>query len=522
MGNTNLISDTRMDPHIDGHVVNLNIPKINTNHIVQFTIYHQINGQYRLMIIDIKTLDDNLFIYLTTEDRYMQNIHVSKINIGQDVIKSIQLSNDCLRLTIPNQHHVDLYDLSSLYDRNVIHYIRSFDESLDVSALNHLLFKNHRITVCMNHVIISSHNTPDIIKELDYKLNDMMLKFTTTGKYMAMYVKKHNKIYIESIFDSNHWSVDGKSINDLICISDNGTAVFYKNTENKFYINTIEKKEYIICGIDNTTNIKFYLINYDHYIKILGLIGWNVLTNTAIYWIVSPDAVQGPFYFNPSKLKNITYLYNNGGMAIYRSGCQVHLYNLNRIIPLKYIHTLIDRLYIKIKHSTLNKKYHKYIDIIGADESMYMYEISDYMQLLLGIEYGQNNNIENSVSFHMNVTANIDIYDNTKSFSIYHDLLIGKITQQDIINNIMQIRGLTGRHNTMQELMIHMYEYTNIFMIQNINMLDPLSEKKLLYVGYILLILVIKYSFNTNYQDIWIEFNQHFPIFVDFMKNIKN
>jgi hypothetical protein len=232
----------------------------------------------------------------------------------------------------------------------------------------------------------------------------------------------------------------------------------------------------------------------------------------------------------------IEYVYNNGYIFIYKTSLGLTVYDLNKIIPIRFAGLLASDMNKKLKtYFELNYGNYSYYDtitLIGAesDTSGITYPVNDYMQYLMSLYNLSEENPTNI--FHLNITSNIDIYGTTKSFDIYKKLLTGTLKHNEIINNIFKITGDIGRNNTMYTLMEHMYEYTRTIALKeygtnihkNIHKKEHISVISM-YIGYTLIVLVLKYysnvlKMNTSKhldRNILDTFNKNFPVFKDFM-----
>ena len=511
-------------------------------------------------------------------------------------------------------------------DNTLIMEIENNDSSTRIRPYKCILCKESFITVCINE----TNKFYDRIININYKrksIHDVInlsvdkssiLNFSINCMYVAIYEKNTNKLSMCCLNDSNPIpapiSIDFDKLNvlDAICVSENGKLMCYvTKTEINMY-DISQKKIYPIKikinTSDQTTNsyhdtgqiqikdVKFHLLNYKNFADIANidfsstndnnnnnnlytLIGWNLKLLSSFYWIIQYTSASkneytsyGPYSINITAHKDpnnniIDYVYNNSSILLYKSQCGITVYDLNKVVPIRFVNILemkyksdIDNL-LKKEYLISSNKYHKNLIIIGTDDSNIKYELSEYMMMFLSVDKSQqvhNNQLENKIEnstknekkiedntennteqniFLMRVNANIDIYGFKKSFKLFQDLLEGKINQSIIIADIFTIRGETGRHNTMTELMNHFYEYTRVIALKENNSGDitrnEFNNMKALYIGYVLMILVLKYysmviklvppkivhNNNNTYInfDILETFNMNFPAFKDFM-----
>ena len=151
------------------------------------------------------------------------------------------------------------------------------------------------------------------------------------------------------------------------------------------------------------------------------------------------------------------------------------------------------------------------INIISAEETIMNYKITPQMQFLL------RNDIKD---FNVNVTANVSIYEEHKSFNLFQELVSGLITTDDIINDISKIDTTITRHDVFKNLMIHFYDFINVMIFRHEELINEITMYKSTFVGYILLCLVLKYynKYNNAELDIINEYKTIFPslsIFID-------
>jgi hypothetical protein len=125
--------------------------------------------------------------------------------------------------------------------------------------------------------------------------------------------------------------------------------------------------------------------------------------------------------------------------------------------------------------------------------------------------------------YNVDYTVNIDIYNNAKSFNIFQKLLESNRNIDSVIIDIFNVDGDVNKYNIMNDLLDHIYEYTKKIII---DMTDGINELKAYYVGYVLIIFILKfYRYFTKKNNKYIKkgiintFNLNYPIFADFMNN---
>jgi len=401
---------------------------------------------------------------------------------------------------------------------------------------------------------------------LDLEISTSVLRFSENGKYIVIYTDKQKHIYVCNMTEPKphmkqlkiHIKTD--IILNTITVSDDGRFIFYVSDEymdfkiydipyNKTYSLSTELK----INKQQLKEIKFHIMDYSRFSDIrladdtcdslYVLVGWSKKLSSAYYWMIRCHnkgyKIYGPSYVEMKIEGEIEYVYNNGYMFIYKTQSGIIVYDLNKIIPIRFAGILASGMKESLT-ALFNEKYYasnyySSIDIKGAEDnesSLMKYQISPFMQFLMSLHKNNKANL-----FHLRVNSNINIYGITKSFNIFENLLTGKINQSKVINNIFTVPGSIGRHNMMTELMDHFYEYIKVIALKENDKgeLDDseFSINKSNYIGYILIVLVLKYYsmmlktktdkeniLNTNkynYFDIIHTFNKHFPAFKEFM-----
>jgi hypothetical protein len=418
-----------------------------------------------------------------------------------------------------------------------------------------------------------SHFTGVIeLKNSNIDITNSVLKLSANGRYMFLYDTVKSTALLCNMLNNNTKSkdlsipvnlvIDNISYIDTFCISDDGRILIYFDSINSLinlYDITHNNIFNLKTAINKTTNYSFHLIDYSKfsygdileklnmnitvYNKLYALIGWDRNLIGSFYCLIRMSeshnccVVQGPYLIktNINNINKIDYVSYNSHMIIYRSltdnsKTTIVSYDVAPVIPISFISLLV----IEIKTILLNMYDDKYIhtpyytsiEIVGADDSKLVYELDDFMTLFLAIPKTQ---IPRANEFLLKVNANIDIYNKTKSFIIFKNLMNGKINQMDIITELFTIKGTIGRHNMMYELMSHMYEYASVVVLREITIDTIYNNVKTLYMGYMFMILILKYYLTfcrLNTKDIIkidqtfdiVElFSQYFPIFGKYM-----
>jgi hypothetical protein len=421
------------------------------------------------------------------------------------------------------------------------------------STVGNLLSNKYKKIVIIDYTNKKVHT----IRNINLNIDSSAFRFSTNGRYVVAYDNTTKSVLMSDMLEEGepkfkevNLTFDVGIILESICISEDRRFIFYIEDEDKSrYVNNSNMKFNIydtkirkIYELDSKVNInseyeynktnnnlndlKFHLMDYSSFTninftdsdetncnKLYVLVGWNKNTTSANYWMIRCSEKDYIIY-EPSSIQMnvdgpIEYIYNNGYMFIYKTKSGITAYDLNRIIPMKFANILaaeskydINKLY-KQYFQSMKDKYYSEVIIIGADDSKVVYSVTDYISFLFSLIKETNKKDSGKNEFQLKVNANISIYGNVKSFTIFQDLLTGKSKQSEIISNIFTLKGQTGRHNMMRDLMNHMYEYTRVIALKETIKNDEeqnesterskFSDMKAIYIGYVLLILVIKY-----------------------------
>ena len=406
---------------------------------------------------------------------------------------------------------------------------------------------------------------------LDFDISSSVLRFSENGKYIVIYsdAQKHayicNMTDIKPLMKKLKIHINSDTILNTVTVSDDGRFIFYISDEDMefkiydiHYNNIYSLTTGLKISKQQLKDIKFHIMDYSRFsdIRLVDdacdnlyiLVGWSKKLSSAYYWMIRCHSkgyyIYGPSYIEMKIEGEIEYVYNNGYMFIYKTQSGIIVYDLNKIVPIRFADILASGMKQTLttlfneKYSASN--YYSFINIKGSednDSSLMKYEISPFMQFLMSVQ--KDKQMQTNL-FHLRVNANINIYGITKSFEIFENLLTGKINQSEIIKNIFTVPGSIGRHNMMIELMDHIYEYIKVIALKENDKGDlddsEFSINKSNYIGYILIVLVLKYYSmmlktkpdkedkeyisNTNkynYFDIIHTFNKHFPAFKGFM-----
>lgn len=518
----------------------------------------------------------------------------NNMQMVEHYLKFVQVSQDFRLFSIPEFNTVNLYDLSDNIEHpkyvetiNVI-----FDLEPDTKILRTVIENpNHvvdplKCTLYPRTYTIRWHDKNDEIKKkhmittydfatksqkyVDFEINNILndtVNFSLNGAYVMLSNQENIKIY-----DTMNGLISTKKNTELTipeCISNDGNIILCTQKTKKSY-----DEKYIMELCTNTTHqiklnypkmqeinnkIKFYLVNnnqsnidakieeeklYDqkwrsksH--KIYVLIGWDQLVKIYLFWIidltfeneiVSNVSVSDVWKISNDELIRLDYIHHNGNTFIYKTHDEIIIYELDKIVPIKYV-DMYSNNYFKLLKKLCekyysSKKYYDSLEIVAADDSSKIYQMHKFTKYILSMhtDYNETNN------FQVRETSNVNIYGTMKSFDIFQNILTQQSDGSEIIENIVLVRDINGRHNTMMDLMTHMYEYIRVFVLRELN--EKKTEKTefdnivAIYIGYTLMSFVLKYylvlskaqKHETIKYDIIDSFNQNFPIFENFVK----
>jgi hypothetical protein len=403
-----------------------------------------------------------------------------------------------------------------------------------------VLCKDLFIVVCVEFnrykKVIAIDYTKKIIhttKNLDLDVNRSALKFSTNGRFFVIYDSPKKSVMMCDMLDADpvlktiKLNVENETVLETLCISEDGRIIFYVDNDVDFHmrfciydvsLNKIHIQDpKIKVDREHINNIKFHLMDYSSFNdidlksetdcnKLYVLVGWDKTMTSAYYWMIrcfdQNYNMYDASFVNMKVNGKIEYIYNNGYMFIYKTQNGITAYDLNKVIPIRFASMLaagskfdLNTLY-KQYYSERAYKYYENVVLVGADDSKVVYAVSEYMRFLLSLVKPEKSGVDTNV-FQLRVNSNINIYGDVKSFMIFQDLLTGKSNQIEVISNIFTVKGQTGRHNMMRDLMNHMYEYTRVVALKETSENDiersGFSNMKAIYIGYVLLVLIIKY-----------------------------
>jgi hypothetical protein len=525
---------------------------------------------------------------------YVSKIFVNTRDDAQMIehyMKFIQISQDFKSLSIPEFDTVNVYNLVNCMKH--LEYMNTigikFDLNQDTNcltttindqttdplkcilctdALTIICRRNNIMIVTFNYV----NNNCTVTNIENTKHNDVNLSLN--GKYAIWY--DDNKYNVCDIFTEKCESfspfqvkqqamiINRKKIPD--CISGDGKIVMYgieeKENEKIIYDTRLVTSQCIKLFVyphshPRNANVsisitKYYLKKTDQQITnastekndVYVLIGWDQSSKKYYYWLIhmilgkikvsemwtmSCDDHHKDYHKDYHK---IDYIHHNGNTFIYKTTNRIIMYELDKIIPIKYVEMLSHEYYESLKKLYNNnyqkKSYYQDLEILAADDSTRIYDLDNMMKfmLLLHTEHCDTN------KFQLRVTSNINIYDTTKSFDIFQKLLLKQINGSEIIEKIFATSESekNGIHNMMFDLMMHFYEYIRVIILKELDTerkkeISEFDLNVLLYIGYTLLSLVLKYYLalsKTRDQDIIkydiIEiFIENFPLFEQFI-----
>lgn len=589
MGNTG--SNNNKKKHaIDHEIINIQSQQVNEtkNQKTYFITYQQ----NRALKLCAKIIDNNVLIYINDltdnkndklfHDKLFHDklIYVSKISVNttnslqmiEYYLKFIQISQDFKLLSIPEFDKINIYELTNDVEQlkyvgtiNVTfelekntNILKTYIEEQSIEPLKCTLYSNTYTIVCFQkdnenitkYMIVTFdfiENKSAINSEISNTKTDTVT-FSLNGKYIMWNNRKNRQL---KIYDTMDGLINTKNNfeNNPECISNDGLIILctMNQTHNekimiKMDTNTVHHIQ--LHGSLNK-NMKYYLVNNDQINidvrkdndnKLYILIGWDQCLKRYLYWLIQfthttkeDHRVSDSWMMNFDEYSKIEYIHHNGNTFMYKTANMMIIYEIKKIIPIKYVEMYVDEFHKSLKKLYekyyTHKKYYDNLEIIAADDSTRIYVMRDFMKFLMSM---QTNNNETNV-FQLRVTANINIYGTTKSFDIFQKLILRESDGSEIIESIMLLPEVNGRHCVMSDLLMHIYEYIRVIVLKELDEKKPerteIENIVSLYIGYTILSFVLKYYLVLSKiqkheiikYDILHTFSQNFPVFEKFI-----
>lgn len=551
-----------IDENIFIYTTDTSTNKTILSHVSKINVQDDRSAEYYLKYVQISR--DFTLISLP------ENNKVNVYNLTKLLINNIMEYVNSVGIILKQDEHGNLrsgVEIVGNDNKNTVGAIEfKYIDCEDVQPIKCVLCKDLFIVVCskLNRyrkvvAVDYKNKLSHKIINVDLDMDNSSLRFSTNGNHVAIYDGDKKQLFVADMskedpkLEKLPLVINTRTLLDTICISDDGRFFFYVDYEDMMFriYDIYFKKIYVLrSGLKlNTTHIeeiKFHMMNYSRYTDIIltentcdhlyVLVGWSKKLSSAFYWIIRCSKetyhIYDPSYVNMKIDGKIEYIYNNGYIFIYKTSSGLTVYDLNKIIPIRFAGILASDINNRIKENYDlnydNNSYYDNIILIGADNDSTgtTYPVNNYMQFLMSLKKPYSEGIIQN-KFNLDITANIFIYGTKKSFSIYQDLLTGKTTQSEIIDNIFMITGDVGRNNTMNSLLDHFYGYTRIIGLKDVddNISNKSSHHSLLsmYIGYLLIVLILKYYSNLIKTSDNIDmsmldtFCKNFPIFKNFM-----
>jgi hypothetical protein len=412
------------------------------------------------------------------------------IHIYDDNVREILVSNNKNYLAIVNDTYITIYDFQKLL-KNKKDEI--FKYKIDKSCVVQL-FDDY-----FNYYVNKKLDMIDFKNKKSFEFSNIE-KYKCDNKYIVFY--DNNKISIVDI--ENKKEISSVSKDNIMFLYVRNNNICHITDKNECFINNIKildtdiRENLFICVyelyVDTNINVIFYY-NKKH----------------IVFWIVDKKITRYIIDININK-----YCKNNGLLFYYYNDKNIIVLSLKYLIPIKILEHQIADIKTKLNeiYQMINYSNNSSINIISAEETIMNYKITPQMRFLL------RNDIND---FHVNVTANVSIYEEYKSFNLFQELLSGLITTDDIINDISKIDTIITRHDVFKNLMIHFYDFINVMIFRQEEVINEITMYKSTFVGYILLCLVLKYynKYNSAELDIINEYKSVFPLLSVFIDKIK-
>lgn len=207
--------------------------------------------------------------------------------------------------------------------------------------------------------------------------------------------------------------------------------------------------------------------------------------------------------------KKIKYTYEDGIKFIYKTSNKIHVFDLQKIIPNRFIDLVVIQIKKLIPENTnenINIFSYKRVKLVGADGSSHSYSIPTSMSFLMNSNKKKQKN-----EYTLDSAINIDIIDNIKSFNIFTGIMLKQINQDKLLDQLL--KNTNNTHNVMYKLVEHMLDYIRVMIV---------GDYQIMYAGYMLLSFILIYynkSGSTN-NNIIKNFVHALPPFKDYINEI--
>jgi hypothetical protein len=219
---------------------------------------------------------------------------------------------------------------------------------------------------------------------------------------------------------------------------------------------------------------------------------------------------------------NINYMHCSNECIIRKIKQRVIIYDIRKLLPVLIMTDIYKLIKKQIRDQISNNKSNFTLnDIIikGADDNSCCYKIKDKIvkyciQTSIPSDLNQNipnqniaNHVTSSPEYQMTVNSNMTLM-NTKSFTIFEDILLDKLETGKLIDILFDIytNSIYNRFQTISEILDHFYDYTKFILLDlersrnmltknnNISKNSILFKKRIaLMIGYMTGSIVLDY-----------------------------
>jgi len=451
--------------------------------------------------INCEEFENPIFIkkkYILLKNYVNPTLYIHSFNIKTKKKELIYIgSNDDVLYISDNENYIGLTS-----DKNLIIYEtdKLLKNKKNILCKIDVIQKNSINLLFEDFFVINKDNKLNFIEYKNKKsflFNDVF-NFKCNNNFIAFY--KDNKINIVDVKNKKENSYQIKKNINYLCISNNG-CFCYVNDDNECYLNNTKIMK---TNIDENLFLFLYILE-DENINVLTY--YNNLC--IVFWINDKKIIKSEI-----KIENQEKCFSRNGIDFYFCNKNnIFLYTLKYLIPVKILETKIALIKKNLNemYKLLNYSNNDYIKIISAEETIMEYELTPQMKFFIRNDCDE---------FFVNVTCNVSIYNECKSFILFQELISGIITEEDILDDIYKIENKVLQYDTFNNLITHFYDFVIVLILKENDIINELTLNKTKYIGYIILSLIIKYC-KTNFNiELINEFKIKYPSFSSFIDKI--
>ena len=341
---------------------NTNLKKINfranidtnTTFVKTFHIAVKINDKYELLIINVKRIDNCIYVYkiFNNVTKLLKTIDLTEeYNTGNNDIdtrnnillyKLIKVSHDWKTLTIPTGTHIMLCSTQSIFNNDINYEKIQFNKQIIENISKYkffayadrimILYEKHNSVFLYTSNYASSVDLYEIfnLDHLDHLVIDMFY-FSENGKFISYYSDIKQKMFIYSVLCLNNKiqtsiNLDGKFSNKWL-ISDDGKLLLNRNNDCIFIVSKYGKLS-ITNNIDDLKSkscvVMLKSVALYPNIETYTLVLWNRVLQryTLIGIVVNPvehkQITTNMYRINYNVKNNKTSIHTNGNIYVYK------------------------------------------------------------------------------------------------------------------------------------------------------------------------------------------------------------